>query len=106
MLIVLSLYFLVVWLVFFKFKWLPYNKTWKTIVWSIAITIAFIVLGALQYYTPVSKIAVVQAHTQKIYPLISGRVNKVYVRNSQMVSSSFLWWGGVVSKLGLFGNHR
>ncbi len=86
MLIVLSLYFIVVWLVFFKFKWLPYNKTWKTIVWSIATTIAFIVVGALQYYTPVSKIAVVQAHTQKIYPLISGRVNKVYVRNSQVVA--------------------
>ena len=87
MLIVLSLYFLVVWLVFFKFKWLPYNKTWKTIVWSIATTIAFIVVGALQYYTPVSNIAVVQAHAQEIYPLISGRVNQVNVSNSQIVAA-------------------
>ena len=86
MLIVLSLYFLFVWLVFFKFKWLPFNKVWKTIVWSIATSIALIVLGALQYYTPISKIAVVQAHTQEIYPLISGRVNKVYVSNSQTVA--------------------
>jgi len=85
MLIVLALYFLVIWLVFFKFKWLPYNKTWKTIVWSIATTIGFIVVGALQYYTPVSKIAVVQAYTQEIYPLISGRVNKVYASKSQAV---------------------
>ena len=85
MLIVLSLYFLVVWLVFFKFKWLPYNRTWKTIVWGVATSIALIVVGALQYYTPVSKIAVVQAHTQEIYPLISGRVNKVYVSKSQAV---------------------
>jgi len=86
MLIVLALYFLVIWLVFFKFKWLPYNKTWKTIVWSIAATIGFIVVGALQYYTPVSKMAVVQAYTQEIYPLISGRVNKVYVSKSQTVT--------------------
>jgi len=86
MLIVLALYFLVIWLVFFKFKWLPYNKTWKTIVWSIATTIGFIVVGALQYYTPVSKMAVVQAYTQQIYPLISGRVNKVYASKSQTVA--------------------
>ena len=86
MLIVLALYFLVIWVVFFKFKWLPYNKTWKTIVWSIAATIGFIVVGALQYYTPVSRIAVVQAYTQEIYPLISGRVNKVYVSKSHTVA--------------------
>jgi RND family efflux transporter MFP subunit len=44
------------------------------------------VVGAPQYFTPVSKIAVVQAHTQEIYPLVSGRVNKVYVSNSQTVA--------------------
>ena len=87
MLIVLSLYFLAVWLVFFKFKWLPYNRIWKTIVWSIATIIALVVVGALHYYTPVSKMAVVQAHTQEIYPLVSGRVDKVNVSNSQAVAA-------------------
>ena len=87
MLIVLSLYFLIVWLVFFKFKWLPYNKPWKATVWSVATSIALIVVGALHYYTPVSNIAVLQAHTQEVYPLISGRVNKVNVSNSQAVTA-------------------
>jgi hypothetical protein len=64
MLIVLSLFFLLVWLVFFKFHWLPWNRPWKITVWSLALTIALVVIGALQYYTPTSKRAVVEVHTQ------------------------------------------
>lgn len=54
MLIILSLYFVLVWLVFIKFKWLPWNRTWKTIVFSIAAFVAIVVVGALKYFTPVS----------------------------------------------------
>ena len=63
MLIVLSIFFLIVWLVFLKFKWLPFNRTWKIIVWTMALAIALVVVGALQYYTPASKLAVVEAYT-------------------------------------------
>jgi len=83
-LIVLSLYFLVVWLVFSKFKLLPWNRAWKTIVYGIALAVALIVVGALQHYTPSSQIGVVQASTQKIHPLVSGRVIAVHVHKSQM----------------------
>jgi len=87
MLIVLSLFFLVVWLVFLKLKWLPFNRTWKITIWTAALVICLVVLGALQYYTPISKLAVVDAHTQRIYPVVSGRIDKVFVSRSDSVSA-------------------
>jgi RND family efflux transporter MFP subunit len=46
-----------------------------------------VVVGALQYYTPASTKAVVEARTQQIYPLVTGRVEKVYIDGAQAVSS-------------------
>ena len=40
----------------------------------------------MQYYTPASTKAVVEAHTQQIYPLVTGNVEKVYVDGAQTVS--------------------
>lgn len=85
MLIVLSIFFGVVWLIFFKFQWLPWSRGWKITVYTIALTIALVVVGALQYYTPMSTIAVVQAHTQNIYPLVSGRIDTVYADGDEEV---------------------
>lgn len=87
MLIVLGLYFLVVWLVFSKFKLLPWNRAWKTVVYGIAVAVALIVVGALQHYTPSSQIGVVQASTQEIYPVVAGRVINVHVSKSQSVKA-------------------
>jgi RND family efflux transporter MFP subunit len=87
MLIVLSLYFVVVWLVFIKFKWLPWNRIWKTIVFSIAAFVALIVIGALKYYTPVSASAVVEGDSQQIFPLVSGQVISVEVRDTAVVEA-------------------
>lgn len=87
MLIVLSLFFILVWLVFFKFQWLPWNRGWKMTVATMATAIALIVIGALQYYTPVSKIGVVEAASQQIYPLVSGQVETVYTQGAHHVSA-------------------
>ena len=46
MLIVLGLFAFIVWLVFFKFKWLPLNTTWKIVISLTALTIGLVVLGA------------------------------------------------------------
>jgi RND family efflux transporter MFP subunit len=86
-LIVLSLYFVVVWLVFIKFKWLPWNRAWKTVVFSIAAFVALVVVGALKYYTPGSSSAVVQSHTQRIAPLVAGEVISVSVKDTAVVSA-------------------
>jgi len=87
MLIVLSLFFLLAWLVFIKLQWLPWNRTWKTIVATVALVIALVVVGALQYYTPASQLAVVSAHTQHIYPLVSGQVDEVFVEDTKKVAA-------------------
>lgn len=87
MVIVLSLFFLVVWLVFFKFHWLPWNRPWKITIYTLSLTIALVVVGALQYYTPTSKRAVVEVHTQFIYPLVSGDVQEVFVKDARAVAA-------------------
>lgn len=86
MLIILSAFFLIVWLIFFKFNWLPWTRGWKITVYSIAVAIALVVVGALQYYTPVSAKAVVEAHVQQVYPLVTGTVESVRVDGDQPVS--------------------
>ena len=87
MLIVLGFFFLVVWLIFFKFQWLPWNKASKGVVYGLAITIALVVLGALQYYTPVSTKAVVESPSQFIYPQVSGPIDEVFISGSQTVNA-------------------
>jgi len=87
MLIVLALYFVVVWLVFIKLKWLPWNRTWRTIVFSIAAFVALVVIGALKYFTPVSSGAVVQGDTQQIFPLVSGQVVSVAVEDTAVLEA-------------------
>jgi RND family efflux transporter MFP subunit len=87
MLIVLGLFALIVWLIFFKFQWLPWNRGWKITIYTTAVAIALVVVGALQYYTPTSKKAVVGAATQQIYPLVTGNVLEVMVTQSEEVSA-------------------
>jgi RND family efflux transporter MFP subunit len=87
MLIVLSLYFVVVWLVFIKLQWLPWNRAWKTVVYSIAALVAVVVVGALKYYTPISSAAVVQGDSQQIFPLVSGQVINVAVPGTAVVET-------------------
>ena len=87
MLIVLSVFFAIIWLIFFKLQWLPWNRGWKFSVYTAALVIALVVVGALQYYTPASKMEVVEAQAQQIYPLVSGQVDRVDVKGAQPVSS-------------------
>jgi RND family efflux transporter MFP subunit len=77
----------VVWLVFIKLRWLPWNRTWKTVVYSIAALVAVVVIGALKYYTPVSSAAVVQGDSQQIFPLVSGQVINVAVPGTAVVEA-------------------
>jgi RND family efflux transporter MFP subunit len=90
MLIVLSIYFLLVWLIFIKLQLLPWNRAWKTVIYGIAAAVALVVVGALQYYTPSSTTAVVQNDTQNIFPLVGGRVESVEVTGTQSVTAGEL----------------
>lgn len=87
MLIVLAIFFTIVWLVFFKFQWLPWTKGWKYTVWTTSLVIALVVIGALQHYTPTSSKAIVEARAQYIYPQITGPIQEVYIQGSQEVKA-------------------
>ncbi len=91
MLIVLSIYFLIIWLIFFKFKVLPWNKSWKWVTYSIAFFIALIVVGALNYYTPSSTSSVVQSYSQRVYPQIMGQVININQQNRPVKKGEVLF---------------
>ncbi|MDV7145680.1 biotin/lipoyl-binding protein [Tropicimonas sp. TH_r6] len=78
MLIVLGLYAGLVWLLFFKMKLLPWNGFFKGIVWTGALVIALVVIGALNHTTPTGRVSV-QGVVTNIVPNVAGRVTEVVV---------------------------
>ncbi len=85
MLIVLALYFGVSWLIFFKFKLLPWNGASKSIVYGGALVIALVVIGALNHTTPTGPVSV-QGSVINIAPNVSGPVTEVSVSANQPVN--------------------
>lgn len=73
MLIVLSIYAALIWILFFKVKLLPWNRAWKWTVYTVGLLIALVVLGALNFYTPSGRV-VVQGATVEIIPNVAGTV--------------------------------
>lgn len=84
MVIILALYGLAVWLVFKKFHLLPWNLTWKIIVYGVALVIALVVIGALNYQTPSGGVSV-QGAAIEITPNVSGTVVEVGVTSNTLV---------------------
>jgi multidrug resistance efflux pump len=78
MLLVLSLYFLIVWLVFYKFRVRKFTTGWKALVYTIALIIAWAVLAQLAEWSPVVS-GGMTARTAQVAPEVSGRVTAVNV---------------------------
>jgi len=78
MLIVLSIYAGVIYLVFGKLKLLPWNTTWKTVSGAVGLVIALVIIGALNYLAPSGRVTV-QGYTVEITPNVSGTVVSVEV---------------------------
>ena len=83
MLIVLSLYFFIIWLVFFKFKWIRFTKKWKNRVTNLAILIAIVIIAFIQALIPASNNAVVSTNVTSIAPRVSGHVTEIYPVHNQ-----------------------
>lgn len=85
MVIIIGLYFAIVYLLFFRFRWLPLNFFTKTI---IVVLGAFIFLGViteLRTKTPASTQAAVIAYIVEIAPQVNGRIDQVLVERNQVV---------------------
>lgn len=85
MLIVLGMYFGIVWLLFSKLKLLPWNGVSKTLVYTGALILALVVIGALNHTTPSGRVSV-QGAVINIAPNVSGPVTEVAVAPNQAVS--------------------
>ncbi|WP_170608864.1 HlyD family secretion protein [Ruegeria arenilitoris] len=91
MLIVLSIYALILYVVFGRFKWLPWNTTWKLATGAIGLIIALVVIGALNYLAPSGRVAIIGA-TIEITPNVSGTVVELNVEpNTQVQEGDLLF---------------
>jgi len=83
MLIILVLYLSLIWLLFFKLKWLPWNKLtqWLCLIAGVVILSGFLV--GLQALTPSSSEAVIAGRIVEIRPQVSGRITRVNVEPMQ-----------------------
>ncbi|MEO9573574.1 MAG: biotin/lipoyl-binding protein [Roseobacter sp.] len=91
MLIALSLYALIIYLIFAQFKLLPWNATWKSLVTFLGLIIAVVVVGALNFLAPSGHVAI-QGTTIEITPNVSGTVVEVSaVPNSPVKSGDVLF---------------
>lgn len=84
MLIILGLYALIVWLIFSKFKLLPWNAMFKTIVYTIALVVALVVIGALNHQTPTGAVSV-QGPAVGITPNVAGTVTEIEIEANTLV---------------------
>jgi multidrug resistance efflux pump len=83
--ILLILYGLAVWLVFFKFKILPWNTTSMVIVITIPIIGAIALILLINVFQPVSTDVRVLRHVVQVVPRVPGRVIEVPVDGSKLV---------------------
>ncbi len=84
MLIVLSLYTVLIYLIFIKFNLLPWNNGTKSLVGLVGLIIALVVIGALNYLTPSGRV-VVQGATVEIMPNVAGTVVEVAAEPNELV---------------------
>ena len=85
MVIVTVLYLAIVWLLFFKLKWLPWNGLTKGLTTLVGVVIMTAFLVGLQGLTPSSTQAMVTGRILEIAPQVSGRINTVSVEPNVVV---------------------
>jgi multidrug resistance efflux pump len=83
--IILGLYALIVWLIFFKFKLLPWNATSQIIVVTIPVVGMFTLIMLLNRFAPSSADVRVIKYTIPIVPQVRGRVIEVPVEPNRPV---------------------
>jgi len=86
MLIVLGLYALLIWLIFFKLKLLPWSRVTKILVSLVGLIIVLIVIGALNTKTPSGRVTVI-AKVIEIAPVVGGTVTSIPVTLNTTVTA-------------------
>ena len=86
MLIVLSIYALLIWLIFFQLKLMPWNRTSQVLVGLIGLIIVLVVVGLLNTRTPSGRVTVM-ARVNEIAPVVGGLVTNVPAEPNKLVEA-------------------
>ena len=89
MVITATIYILLIWLIFFRLKILPWNNTSKTIVATVGFFLLLAIVGLLNFYTPSGSVSIVSRVTE-ITPNVSGRVAKISIKPNVPISKGTL----------------
>jgi multidrug resistance efflux pump len=83
--LLLIIYGLTVWLVFFKFKLLPWNFQWKVIVFTTPVFGLFALVLLINVFQPVSKDLRALRYVVQVVPRVSGRVIDVPIEANRPI---------------------
>ena len=83
--LILGLYAFFVWLIFFKFKWLPWNTTSMVIVITIPVVALTLMILLLNVFAPSSADVRVIKYVVNVVPQVRGRVLEVPVEPNRLV---------------------
>ena len=88
--LLLAIYSFFVWLIFFKFKWLPWNKTSQITVVVIPIVALTALILCLNVFAPSSSDVRVIKYVVQVVPQVRGRVIEVPVQGNSPVKKGDL----------------
>ena len=83
--LILALYAFIVWLIFFKFKWLPWNTTAMVIVVTIPVVGLTIMILLLNVFAPSTNDVRIIKYVVNVVPQVGGRVLEVPVEPNRLV---------------------
>lgn len=86
MVIVAVLYAIIVWLVFFKFKLLPWNWLTGTVTVLVGVLLCTVFVGLLSHLAPTGRVTVI-SHVVEVTPNVSGQITDVPVQPNQLVKA-------------------
>ena len=89
-LILLIIYSVVVWLIFFKFKWLPWNITSQVIVVTIPIIALTVIILFMNIVAPSSSDVRAQNYVIPIVPRVTGQVTEVPIEPNRPIKKGDL----------------
>jgi RND family efflux transporter MFP subunit len=86
MVIIAALYAIVVWLIFFRLKWLPWGRVTGTVTVLLGVLVCAIFVGFLSYFAPTGRVMVI-GRVVEVTANVSGQITEISVQPNQLVKS-------------------
>lgn len=86
MAIIAALYAVLVWLIFFRLKWLRWGWLTGTVIVFVGLLVCAIFVGCLSYLAPTGRVAVV-GHVVEVTPNVGGEIVEISVAPNQLVKA-------------------